>query len=85
VANEVAAKVEAALLEPGLGRLVPENLGIGKPLFRSAIFETVLQVPGTRAVRWLGLNGADFSDYARAPSSGAYFDFQGRISVGVDQ
>jgi hypothetical protein len=77
----VLAAVRQALEAPGAGLLEPEIQGIGNSLFRSAIFETVLAVPGAIAVRALTLDGAPFHPYGRNPGSGRYFDFEGSLSV----
>jgi hypothetical protein len=54
--------------------LAPANTGIGAPLFRSQIFTTCLSITGVTVVDSITLNGADFSDYALSPGSGAYYD-----------
>jgi hypothetical protein len=77
----VLAAVRQALEAPGVGLLEPETQGIGNTLFRSAIFETVLAVPGAVAVRALTIDGASFHPYGRNPGSGRYFDFEGSLSV----
>ncbi len=77
----VLAAVRDALGAPGKGLLEPETQGIGNTLFRSAIFETVLTVPGATAVRALTINGRPFEPYGRNPSSGQYFDFEGALGV----
>ena len=52
----VAANVQAALLDLTHGILPPERLGIGKPLFRSNIFETVLNVTGVTGITKIQIN-----------------------------
>jgi hypothetical protein len=51
IVSEVKKNVQAALLGEEDGMLLPENIGIGRPLFRSRIFETVMSIPGVAAVR----------------------------------
>jgi hypothetical protein len=77
----VLAAVRDALELPQHGLLEPESQGIGNTLFRSALFETVLAIPGAIAVRALTLNGAAFEPYGRNPGPGRYFDFKGSLSV----
>jgi predicted phage baseplate assembly protein len=72
----VVAAVRALLLAPGTGLLEPEQLGIGRPLFRSRIMQTVLAVPGTVAVSSVTWNGMPFSDYGQTAGAGRYFDFE---------
>jgi hypothetical protein len=79
--STVLAAVHDGLEAPGRGLLQPESQGIGNTLFRSAIFETVLAVPGAIAVRALTINGRPFEPYGRNPGSGRYFDFEGALSV----
>jgi hypothetical protein len=79
---DVLANVRAVLLEPGKGMLTPEKLGIGKPLFRSAIFERVLSVRGTLAVRGLFIGDFGWWNHGLKPGAGKYFDFeQGGLSL----
>jgi len=77
----VLAGVRDALEAPGQGLLQPESQGIGNTLFRSAIFERVLAVPGAHAVRALTLSGRPFEPYGRNPGAGRYFDFEGALDV----
>ena len=72
----VLAAVRVALLSPETGILAAERIGIGRALFRSRIFATVLAVAGALAVRGLLLDGADFPDYGITPGAGKYFDFE---------
>ncbi len=77
----VLAAVRDALEFPQHGLLEPESQGIGNTLFRSALFETVLAVPGAIAVRALTLDGVAFEPYGRNPGPGRYFDFKGALGV----
>ena len=78
--DEVLPRMRAALMNSETGLLVPERIGIGRPLFRSGIFEAVMAVEGVSAIRGLLLNseGIDepWLEYAIKPPSGAYFDFE---------
>lgn len=73
--DEVLADARAALMDVDNGLLPPERLGIGKPLFRSRIFEFLLDVTGVVSVTGLTFNSTPFSTYGVKPAAGHYFDF----------
>ena len=78
----VAAAVLATLMADLTGMLVPERIGIGRPLIRSRLFEAILSVAGIIAVRGLLLDGASVAEAAVDPGEGQYFDFEtGTVSV----
>jgi hypothetical protein len=79
--DPVLEAVRAALVAPGSGALEPERLGIGGALFRSAVLQAVLAVPGTVAVRGITLDRAPFAAYGRAPGPGRYFDLAASLRV----
>lgn len=80
LADEVLAEVRQTLIGSPDGLLRPENLFIGRPLFRSTIFEEVLTVEGAVAVRSISWNDIVFEQFAKDPGAGRYFDFnQGTI------
>lgn len=82
LAADVAAAVRGALLDPDSGRLAPERIGIGAPLYRSRLFEAVLSVEGTVAVRGATINGQPFGQFAADPGAGRYFDVEaGSLTV----
>ncbi len=74
--RDVLAAVRTALMDTELGLLDPEHIGIGVPLFRSRIFDAVLDLPGAVAVTGLLLNGVAFDPYGISPGAGKYFDFE---------
>jgi hypothetical protein len=74
--NNVVNAVRAALMNPETGMLAPELIGIGAALFRSRIFDVVLNVPGAAAVEGLLWNSALFTDWGIEPGSGKYFDLE---------
>lgn len=81
VSDDVAAAVGAALFAPvtlpGSGGLLrPERLGPDGILFQSEVVRTILDVPGVAELRGLSIDGAPFTDIARAPAAGAYLDFE---------
>ncbi len=76
---DVLAAVRSALMSPQTGLLAPENIGIGRALFRSRIFDAVLATPGAAAVTGLLLNGAKFDTYGIPSTAGHYFDLENGI------
>jgi hypothetical protein len=76
IAGDVASAVRSTLLDTGSGLLAPERIGIGATLFRSRLFQTILDVPGAVAVDGLLWNGAPFDLYGITPGAGNYFDFE---------
>lgn len=74
--SRVLAAVRTALTDTDRGLLSPEHVGIGLPLFRSRVFDAVLNVAGTVAVTGLLLNGVSFDPYGVAPGTGKYFEFE---------
>jgi hypothetical protein len=92
--SEVEANIQTALMGES-GMLLPANIGIGKPLLRSRIFETVLSVPGTIAVSGIrmgrkiegGWGVAEmFSGFFKDPKAGNYYDFEaGRVLINSAQ
>jgi hypothetical protein len=81
-AEDVEVAIRDALLNPDHGLLAPENIGIGKPLFRSRIFETVLSVPGAKGIRGIFIYWFPFFIYALNPGADAYFDLElGQLSL----
>jgi hypothetical protein len=73
--TDVLADVYQRLTDPATGLLAPARLGIGKPLFRSRVFEVVLAATGAQSVRLVLMNGLSFSEFAQTPGAGAYFAF----------
>ena len=73
--DEVLGASRTALMDVETGLLPPERLGIGKPLFRSQLFEFLLGVPGVVSVTGLTYNSAPFTAYGIKPAAGYYFDF----------
>ena len=83
--SEVIKDVQTVLTGEADGMLLPRNMGIGRPLFRSRIFEAVQSIPGVLAVRGMRFNGSSFADFVKAPPPGQYFDFESgslKISAG---
>ncbi|GEN98738.1 hypothetical protein NSE01_05710 [Novosphingobium sediminis] len=80
VADAVAGAVGAVLFAPvGLpgtgGLLRPERLGPDSAVFASMVIKAIMDVPGVTALSALSLDGTPFTDVARAPAAGSYFDF----------
>jgi uncharacterized phage protein gp47/JayE len=74
--DTVLAAVRTALTDAQTGLLAPEQIGIGRPLYRSRIFGAVLAVPGTVAVEGILWNGAPFAASALTPGTGNYLDLE---------
>ena len=73
---DVIKQLRESLTDTGTGLLAPENIGIGLPLYRSSIFENILNVAGTEAVQSVLADGNNFSDFAIVPGAGYYFDIE---------
>lgn len=76
VKEKVLAAVRQALLNPKNGKLIPEQIGIGKPLYRSKLFADILAVEGATAINSIFWDKAPLSIFAKKPDSGKYFDFE---------
>lgn len=78
--DEVLPRMRAALMNNETGLLAPERIGIGRPLFRSRIFEAVMAVEGVSSVQGLLLKSEGiekpWSRYAIKPPAGKYLDFE---------
>ncbi|MEO1624453.1 MAG: hypothetical protein AAFV25_04790, partial [Bacteroidota bacterium] len=81
--EEVLRVLRLHLTDAETGLLAAEQIGIGKPLFRSRILDAVLEVEGTLAVRALHWNGQPFCEFAKVSQEGQYFQFEsgGRLSL----
>ena len=77
--DEVLADARVALMDVDNGLLAPERLGIGKPLFRSRIFEFLLDVTGVVSITGLTFNSTPFSTFGVKPAAGHYFDFSSTL------
>ncbi len=74
--EDVTKHIRETLTNTSHGILAPENIGIGRPLFRSRIFQSVLDVAGTDAVQSILQGGLNFGDFAIVPGTGNYFDIE---------
>jgi hypothetical protein len=79
--EDVCSAARTALMNVETGLLAPERLGIGKPLFRSALFEFLLRVEGVDSVTGLTYNTAPFTAYGVKPPAGYYFDFAAALFI----
>lgn len=78
----VLRELRAMLTAATTGFLVPENIGIGLPLYRSKLFERVLNVEGTESVNAVFLGTQAFKKFAVTPHAGRYFDIeQGSLTL----
>ena len=76
---DVLTAARSALMNVETGLLPPERLGIGKPLFRSQLFDFLLNVPGVLSVNGLYLDSLPFSSFGIKPEAGHFFDFTNRL------
>ena len=74
--DDVLASLRKALMDKKTGLLAPERIGIGKPLFRSRIFETALSVEGVTAISGIYWKGEPFASFSKKPDAGKYFDLE---------
>src|SRR5207342_667212 len=77
----VVEQVRQALGNPETGILALENIPIGRPLFRSRLFDTVLSVEGTRSVRAMTVHGKP-APFAITVMQGRYHNFLDGLIVG---
>jgi hypothetical protein len=76
----VAAAVRTALIDDEAGLLARGNLPIGRPVFRSRLFEAVQRVAGVAAIRGATLDGSDV-DYVLRVRDGEYLDVAGALTI----
>ncbi|MCD4725854.1 MAG: hypothetical protein K8R63_13535 [Bacteroidales bacterium] len=74
--NSVLEEIQDQLFNTTTGILIPENVSIGGPLFRSSIFKSIHEVQGVLSVRNISINGNFFYKTALSPGAGKYFDFE---------
>ncbi|QAA81842.1 hypothetical protein EI546_08975 [Aequorivita sp. H23M31] len=74
--EDIIKALRTHLTNTDTGILSPENIGIGKPLFRSKIFEEILDIEGIESVQNLQLNGSNFSEPGVVPGTGRFFDIE---------
>lgn len=79
--DDVELAAVEALTNSETGLLALENIPIGGPLFRSALFEQILSVDGVDSVRAMTLNGKPFGA-TRTPKEGRYYNFLPLLKVG---
>lgn len=80
--DAVELAVADTLADPENGLLALENIPIGRPLFRSALFEQILSVEGTESVRALTFNGKPFGATRAPTQEGRYYNFLPQLRVG---
>ena len=73
--TEVLAATRTALMDIETGLLPPERLGIGKPLFRSRLFDCLLHLIGVTAITGLSFGRRPFYGFGVKPRPGHYYDF----------
>ena len=76
VDKDVLNQVRSTLTDADSGLLSPQNIGIGKPLYRSRLFAAILDVPGTVSVTHVTHDGIPFDEIAIKPGAGHYFNVE---------
>jgi len=76
VEKDVLKQVRSALLDSDTGILSAERIGIGKVLYRSQLFEFILAIPGTIAVKDITQNEQAFEAIGIKPDPGYYYDIE---------
>jgi predicted phage baseplate assembly protein len=77
----LAATISTALLQEGNGFLIPENIGVGQPIFRSQLFGAILAIEGVTGVQTLlwsegGATPTPWEVYGKRPQAGQHWDFE---------
>jgi hypothetical protein len=78
--EKVTVQVRQVLTNPETGILALQNIVIGCPLFRSAVFGAVLSVKGVISVRAMTVDGQPAPSAIGAPQ-GNYRDFLGALLI----
>jgi hypothetical protein len=78
---EVLVAARTALTDSDTGLLAPEQLGIGKPLYRSKLFACLQKVPGVTAITGLSYGDMPFSEFGVKSPAGTYFDFTDHLYI----
>jgi len=76
----VARHVKDALTNPDTGILALQNIQIGRPLFRSRIFDMALSVEGAQSIRAMTVDGQP-APFAITVEQGRYHDFLNGLVV----
>jgi hypothetical protein len=79
--ESVEPQVIQALTNADTGILALKNIPIGRPIFRSRIFDIVLSVEGTRSVRAMTVDG-QAAPFAITVAQGHYRNFLDGLVVG---
>jgi predicted phage baseplate assembly protein len=80
----VPADVESEITNRLLGEdgsLLPENLGIGRPIFRSEIAAMVHEVEGIIGIQAILWEQNEMTDFGKDPGDGHYFDFTDGVII----
>jgi hypothetical protein len=80
-AQIIVEEVRQVLTNPDTGILALGNIAIGRPLFRSRVFDAVLSVEGTRSVRAMTVDGEP-APFAITVVQGWYRDFLDGLVIG---
>lgn len=74
--------IQEQLMDAKSGFLIPENVGIGRPFYRSGLYEAILAIEGTTCVKQVNWNRGPLTVFAKSPGAGRYFDFEAKVTIG---
>jgi hypothetical protein len=77
----VADAVRAALADGDDAPLAPATLGVEGPVFRSALFEAILDVEGVVGVQGVTVDGVPWDEVGLVPADGCWLDLVGTLRV----
>ncbi len=84
VSTQVLTVIHKTLIDENNGMLSQKNIGIGAPLYRSRLFEVILNIPGTIAVTNIQHDNTAFEEMAIKPADpGDYFTVDGSLIAGA--
>jgi uncharacterized phage protein gp47/JayE len=74
--DEKIASARECLINPTSGMLATENIGIGKPIYRSQLYKALSSIEGIMGIGMITWNGQAFEAFAKRPDTGKYFDVE---------
>lgn len=80
IPSDVESSVSQALVGTN-GALLPENLGIGTPIFRSEIAALVLAIDGVLGIQSILWEQNEMTEFGKSPGEGLYIDFVNNLSI----
>ena len=74
--DDKIALARECLMNTASGLLAPENIGIGRPIYRSQLYKALTSIEGIIGVGMITWNGQAFEAFAKRPEAGQYFDVE---------